>query len=102
MKFPCPWCEKFRTLRSLAKLRRLFCGEKCYSAYREFLYTTQHGLCALCGIPETIAKLRLDHDHKSGMPRGLIHWKENRGLGWFSDDPEKLRLAAKYLESHKV
>ena len=36
------------------------------------LYSEQKGKCAICGIPELLEELELDHDHVTGMPRGLL------------------------------
>lgn len=63
----------------------------------EDLLDQQEGLCAICGHES--AKLDLDHDHKTGIIRGLLCNPCNQGLGHFKDDPQRLRAAAKYLEA---
>ena len=70
----------------------------------------QGGKCKLCGLPmvrpaggrKTAAneKWHIDHDHKTGLVRGLIHGKCNRGLGAFNDDPKKLMQAVVYICTH--
>jgi hypothetical protein len=50
--------------------------------------------CAICGAPST----DWDHDHPSDLIRGRLCWRCNRGLGFFKDDPELLRVAALYAE----
>jgi len=44
--------------------------------------------------------LAVDHCHKSGKVRKLLCDKCNKGLGQFNDNPELLRLAAKYIEDY--
>ena len=83
---------------------------------REFdaLLARQGGLCALCGKPADGAPWAVDHDHIQavldghdpgrGCPRcfrGIVHMKENTGLGMFGDDPEQLRRAARYVEARR-
>lgn len=43
------------------------------SAYRELELAAQGGLCALCGETIETGKAVLDHDHKSGLIRGVLH-----------------------------
>lgn len=58
------------------------------------------GPCSLCGQPSTNGKrLAVDHCHESGRVRGLLCDRCNRGLGYFRDQPDLLRLAAAYLET---
>jgi len=67
----------------------------------------QGGVCAICKQPETgcsrqgrVKRLSVDHDHKTGKIRGLICNGCNRALGYFNDDPEKMRAAIDYLEKN--
>lgn len=39
----------------------------------------------------------IDHDHKSGVVRGVLCNRCNLGLGYFQDDPQCLINAAVYL-----
>jgi hypothetical protein len=70
------------------------------------LFAKQNGRCAICGEPETAPykgkarRLAIDHDHKTGANRGLLCGKCNRGIGYFADDPARLRAAADYIERH--
>lgn len=43
------------------------------AAYRELELASQGGLCALCSEPVEPGKAVLDHDHKSGHIRGVLH-----------------------------
>jgi hypothetical protein len=66
-------------------------------------YMAQHdGKCEICErIPAADERgLHIDHDHATGAFRGLICNNCNGGIGRFQDNPEFLRSAASYLESH--
>jgi hypothetical protein len=60
----------------------------------------QEGRCALCllPLPQEVSLIHIDHNHRTDKKRGLLHQKCNNGLGLFDDSPERLRLAASYLE----
>ena len=61
----------------------------------------QGGGCAICGRPpRDDISLHVDHDHKTGRVRGLLCFRCNNSLGDLDDDPELLRKAVAYLESH--
>lgn len=53
----------------------------------------QGGKCAICPRPGT----RADHDHETGMVRGMLCDSCNLGLGKFRDDPGLLASAFAYL-----
>jgi hypothetical protein len=57
--------------------------------------------CAIClepAIDDVGRGLRVDHDHESGVVRGLLCDFCNRGLGMFKDNPDFIRAAAEYVE----
>lgn len=58
----------------------------------------QNGLCAICEHAPIQKVLVVDHDHKTGVIRGLLCDACNVGLGRFGDDPKLLRAALRYLE----
>lgn len=69
------------------------------SVYEE-MFDKQDGKCAICLLPPLEGKhLHVDHDHKTGKIRGLIHNKCNRALGFLNDNPDAFRRAAEYLEN---
>ena len=74
--------------------------EKAYGVtpqeYAEMLLA-QHGICAICGHPEKVKALSVDHDHLTGRVRGLLCSRCNRALGGFRDDPGILQAALAYL-----
>lgn len=83
-------------------------ANKLWNRYRlhmstfEKMVEAQDGVCAICQNPcKTNARLSVDHCHDTGRIRGLLCNQCNQGLGQFQDNPERLRKAAKYLESAK-
>ena len=79
-----------------------------YSMTEEQWFTlleTQNNCCALCGLPfEDKPGLRphTDHNHKTGIVRGLLHGHCNTAIGLLSDDATKCRCAAEYLERQVI
>ncbi len=59
------------------------------------LLEAQDGHCAVC--PET-NRLCIDHDHATGLVRGLLCNLHNRLLGLAQDRPQELQALAAYLE----
>jgi recombination endonuclease VII len=55
--------------------------------------------CFICGKLPTNKNLAVDHEHKSGLIRGLLCMRCNRALTPFKDDPVLLRRAVLYLEN---
>jgi len=70
------------------------------STYDEML-VRQSGVCLICLNPPIRRFLDVDHDHKTGVVRGLLCEKCNKGLGHFKDDPKLLIAAASYLMPKK-
>jgi hypothetical protein len=63
------------------------------------LLASQGGGCAICGGGTSYRYFNLDHNHKTGEPRGLLCATCNkRLLPAAKDDPARLRKAAHYLE----
>ncbi len=91
-----------RRSRWLALLRLYCITEAEYLALLE----AQGGLCAICRGPETyrtrdgasVRPLGVDHDHATGVVRGLLcHWC-NLAIGHFHDNPAAMRAAISYLQ----
>ena len=55
------------------------------------MFEEQNGNCAICGLPELMRRLSVDHDHKTGVVRGLLCSSCNTKLGWY----EKFNKEAK-------
>jgi hypothetical protein len=67
------------------------------SVDREVFFTD--AACAICGATEHLV---VDHCHAVAEVRGPLCRNCNAGLGFFGDEPERLRAAAAYLEAHRV
>ena len=65
----------------------------------EEMFEKVGGRCMICQEKQ---RLVIDHDHKTGFMRGLLCYTHNAGLGMFGDNPQLLRAAATYLETHEV
>jgi Recombination endonuclease VII len=77
-----------------AHLRRTFGFS---TAEYEDLLARQGGGCAICGRRPTKAALHVDHDHETGVIRGLLCVGCNNALGQFHDDPDLLSRATDYV-----
>ena len=68
--------------------------------YEEML-ADQGGGCAICGRPpRPDIALHVDHDHETGVVRGLTCFRCNNALGDFNDDVRLLDAASAYLDGH--
>lgn len=67
------------------------------------MWHKQSGLCALCELPlpKVLKDIKIDHCHKTGKVRGLLHHKCNVGLHYIEDD-KFLARAVRYIERHKA
>lgn len=60
----------------------------------------QGGVCAICGDSSgggQYGAWNADHDHETGLLRGMLCDRHNRGLGYFNNNPELLLEAVYYL-----
>lgn len=63
------------------------------------IYDAQIGRCLICSAEEV--SLVVDHDHESGLVRGLLCSNCNVALGLVKEDVRVLRSMAAYLKSAK-
>jgi len=67
------------------------------------MVVAQNGRCAVCFRPETavnqygVKALAVDHDHSTGVVRGLLCMRCNIVLGLVKDDTDILQSAIEYL-----
>ena len=98
-----PCLQKATYKRSMREQRLLKTYGIDLARYEE-MYESQNGLCAICQQPETfksrgtVRLLSVDHDHATGLVRGLLCNNCNVGLGNFQEDPRLLRVALAYME----
>jgi hypothetical protein len=72
------------------------------------MLAAQKGVCAICGNPETtydprhekVKELAVDHNHTTGVIRGLLCRGCNQGLGNFKEDSQRIQKALKYLQQY--
>lgn len=66
------------------------------------LLISQGGRCALCSEDQRPRKLCVDHDHKTGLVRGLLCSIHNTSIGNLGDDEQGILKALKYLRRGHV
>lgn len=75
-------------------LRRYNLTPEEYEAILEY----QGGVCAICDHPPKSKNLAVDHDHKTGLVRGLLCYMCNYTLGGMGGDPDdKIHRMSYYL-----
>ena len=66
------------------------------------LFNRQKGTCAICGKSAFNNKLlAVDHDHSTGVIRGLLCDNCNKGLGFFDEKTLLLKKAMMYLNKYR-
>jgi hypothetical protein len=65
----------------------------------ERMFEAQGGVCAICreARPEE-RTLHVDHDHETGVIRGLLCFRCNQAIGSLQEDYEIFQTAADYLD----
>lgn len=91
--------DRYRKVRKERDLNKRY-GISSEDAYT--LWVGQAGLCPICGkeLSSPLEKgttSHIDHDHKTGMVRGILCGNCNRLLGLAREDPVILRSATRYL-----
>lgn len=85
------WTEK--RLRGTCKERGITVEEY------NMMFEAQQGVCKICGRPDPLGRLAIDHDHTTNKVRGLLCRACNLALGNFGDSVERLERAIAYLKS---
>jgi hypothetical protein len=94
-----------------------FCSKQCGERERNRFYlygitgaevnmilARQGGGCAICKSKSPRTKRNVwhvDHDHLTGVVRGILCHHCNVALGCMADDPARARAMAKYLEAKR-
>src|SRR3990172_3301492 len=65
------------------------------------LFEDQGGVSAICKT-STEKVLVVDHNHQTGVVRGLLCSGCNAGLGQFKDNPERMIRAAHYINQERT
>jgi hypothetical protein len=75
----------------------------------EALRNAQGSCCAICGVAASDLlgtprhrRLHIDHDHKTGLVRGLVCNGCNRALGYIGDNAQTALSMADYLKRHDM
>lgn len=112
-KLICPGCRKeFTSQANSQKLCKECIPDQTWLfRYNKFemtkplfdeMYQNQNGLCDFCfePLPTSSSKIAIDHCHKQGHVRGLLHIGCNLDLAIIEDD-KKMANAFRYIERHK-
>ena len=91
------YTAKNRSRRAAYLVRRKFGLTQAQVAT---LITHQGAACPICGVSlDSDMRTPIDHDHTTGLVRGVLCSQCNLGLGLFADDPARLQAAIEYLSS---
>lgn len=113
----CTGCGQYKDLQQFAKhpTAHKKCQNRCKACNRrealerdfgmtghdyEVLLVSQGGVCGICKCPPHESRygcLAVDHDHVTGLVRGLLCDQCNTGLGKFNDDCDVLHAAIEYV-----
>ena len=91
------WCKECIRKNTANYQRMKSCGVDEFG-YQVILENQEYS-CAICGvhIDDCKRSLAVDHDHNTGLARGLLCGRCNIGLGYFQDSVDLLRDAEAYL-----
>ena len=108
IRYSCKDCEKPRMYeydKSNAGVKRMRCGKWkqqginiTFDEYEE-RYSQLEGRCEICN--DFQPTLCVDHDHKTGLVRGLLCRPCNLGLSAFKEEPKIFLNAEAYMRSFK-
>jgi hypothetical protein len=93
---------------SLSRDRKYFLKRKYGITEEQFraLLSAQGSRCRICDLQLRVAGPRetlahVDHDHATGVIRGILCRHCNSAVGYLRDSPERARRAADYLEASR-
>lgn len=67
------------------------------AADADALFDRQGRVCAIC---REVPKMpQVDHDHETGVVRGVLCYRCNVGIGFFNDSKHRLVAAGRYLQA---
>ncbi len=66
----------------------------------ETILKYQEGVCAICKHPPRKTRLAIDHDHKTGLIRGLLCPFCNRAVGLFKDDMVRFNNTVIFMQQN--
>ena len=81
--------------KKAARTRRQYAQYQLTEEADQALIARANGRCELCGCE---AKLNTDHNHETGMVRGLLCHNCNVGLGLFKDNVDVLLSAVRWIQ----
>lgn len=102
----CPPCRAKTGKRQYEKhgekIRAKDAAKRYGLSVEEVYALRQQDACDVCGGKSPNGRsLHIDHDHRTGVVRGLLCHGCNLALGNVDDNPDRLRALATYLEESK-
>jgi hypothetical protein len=99
--------NRYVTARFKAEIRRQSLWNNWKITVEQFdeLLALQGGVCAICGTDKPAGNgkiFAIDHDHKTGLVRGLLCYACNVGLGFFKDNVGVMEKAIQYLKDNAL
>lgn len=97
----CDQCLKHNRAYKKTHQRRMDLKRKYGLSLQDYddLLESQDGLCAICKRPPVEGRnLAVDHDHSTGVIRGLLCHNCNVAIGNFGESLEIIKAAVVYLE----
>ena len=105
----CSKCKQYRPVNEFHKYNGSYTGlqpycKPCGKSYNAQLKAAKKNAppktdCCVCGANKNDHKIRLDHDHETGVFRGWLCHRCNLALGMMDDSVEKLLSAVNYLST---
>lgn len=95
------WKRRHPDKDALGRLRRALGRYNLTVEQYEAMLASQGGGCAICLARVANSRghrLFVDHDHTTGQVRGLLCSRCNSSIGYFDEQPIRLRRAAAYIE----